>query len=99
MSLSPCSPWPQATERVRILQRAKRAVAPRASCNAWRVRAISPYFPKKTRFLKVSQHEVNDALYLLNHRPRVCLGYRTPHEVFYGLKMQPITLPFVALCT
>jgi len=38
-------------------------------------------------------------VYLLNHRPRKCLGYRTPHEVFYGLKSQPITLPFVALCT
>ena len=60
---------------------------------------LRQYFPKKTNFLKVHQHEVDDALYLLNHRPRKCLGYRTPHEVFYGLKMQPITLPFVALCT
>jgi IS30 family transposase len=60
---------------------------------------LRQYFPKKTSFLKVSQHEVNHAVYLLNHRPRKCLGYRTPHEVFYGLKMQPITLPFVALCT
>ncbi len=30
---------------------------------------------------------------------RQCLGYRTPHQVFYGLKMQPITLPFIALFT
>lgn len=60
---------------------------------------LRQFFPKKTNFLKVSQHEVNDAVYLLNHRPRKCLGYRTPHEVFYGLTMQPITLPFVALCT
>lgn len=60
---------------------------------------LRQYFPKKTNFLKVSQHEVDDAVYLLNHRPRKCLGYRTPHEVFFGLKMRPITLPFVALCT
>lgn len=60
---------------------------------------LRQYFPKKTNFLKVSQHEVDDAVYLLNHRPRKCLGYRTPHEVFYNLKTQPITLPFVALCT
>ena len=60
---------------------------------------LRQYFPKKTNFLKVSQHQVADAVYLLNHRPRKCLGYRTPHEVFYGQKMQPITLPFVALCT
>lgn len=60
---------------------------------------LRQFFPKKTNFLKVSQHEVDDALYLLNHRPRKCLGYRTPHEVFYGLRTQPITLPSVALCT
>ncbi|MDW5442275.1 IS30 family transposase [Polaromonas sp. SM01] len=60
---------------------------------------LRQYFPKKTSFLKVSQHQVDDAVYRLNHRPRKCLGYRTPHEVFYGLTMQPITLPFVALCT
>ena len=60
---------------------------------------LRQYFPKKTNFLKVSQLEVAQALYLLNHRPRKALGYRTPHEVFYSLKMQPITLPLVALCT
>jgi IS30 family transposase len=60
---------------------------------------LRQYFPKKTNFLKVSQQEVDDAVYLLNHRPRKCLGYRTPHEVFFGLKTRPITLPFVALCT
>lgn len=60
---------------------------------------LRQYFPKKTSFLRVRQHEVDDAVYLLNHRPRKCLGYRTPHEVFYGLKMQPITLLVVALRT
>ena len=60
---------------------------------------LRQYFPKKTNFLKVSQLEVAEALYLLNHRPRKALGYRTPHEVFYSLKMQPITLSSVALCT
>ena len=53
---------------------------------------LRQYFPKKTNFLKVSQLEVDEAVYLLNHRPRKCLGYRTPHEVFYSLQMQPITL-------
>jgi len=36
---------------------------------------------------------------LVSHRPRKCLGYRTPHEVFYGLKMRPIKLPSDALCS
>lgn len=60
---------------------------------------LRQYFPKKTNFLKVGQLEVAEAVYLLNHRPRKALGYRTPHEVFYSLKMQPITLSSVALCT
>ena len=41
----------------------------------------------------------NDALYLLNHRPRKCLGYRALHEVFYGLQSSPLTLTPVPLCT
>ncbi len=34
-----------------------------------------------------------------NRRPRKCLGYRTPHEVFYAMEMQPHKLPSDALCT
>jgi IS30 family transposase len=60
---------------------------------------LRQFFPKKTNLLKVSQDEVNDAVYRLNHRPRKCLGYRTPHEVFYRLKMTPLKLPTDALCS
>lgn len=60
---------------------------------------LRQFFPKQTNLLKVSQDEVNDAVYRLNHRPRKCLGYRTPHEVFYRLKMRPIKLPTDALCS
>ena len=60
---------------------------------------LRQYFPKKTNFLKISQKQVQDAVYMLNHRPRKCLGYLTPHEVFYSIKMCPFTLPSVALCT
>ena len=60
---------------------------------------LRQFFPKNTNLLKVSQDEVNEAVYRLNHRPRKCLGYRTPHEVFYSLKMTPIKLPTDALCT
>lgn len=59
---------------------------------------LRQFFPKQTNLLKVSQEEVNDAVYRLNHRPRKCLGYRTPHEVFYRLKMTPLKLPTDALC-
>ena len=60
---------------------------------------LRQFFPKNTNLLKVGQDQVNDAIYHLNHRPRKCLGYRTPHEVFYRLKMYPIKLPTDALCS
>ncbi len=58
---------------------------------------LRQYFPKKTDMRKVNQAQVDEAVYLLNHRPRKCLGYRTPHEVFYGLETQPFKLQSDAL--
>ena len=60
---------------------------------------LRQYFPKNTNLQTITQEEVNEALYKLNHRPRKCLGYRTPHEVFFGLETQPITPSIGALCT
>lgn len=40
------------------------------------------YFPKKTDFSKVTQEEINDCLWEINNRPRKCLGFYTPNEVF-----------------
>ena len=53
---------------------------------------LRQYFPKKMSLAGVTQIEVDDAVYALNHRPRKCLGYRTPHEVFYAIKVAPLTL-------
>lgn len=60
---------------------------------------LRQFFPKKRSLLKVTTAQVDAAVYLLNHRPRKCLGYRTPHEVFYNLPVRPLTLHCVALCT
>ena len=60
---------------------------------------LRQYFPKNMSLRDLSQHDVDDAVYKLNHRPRKCLGYRTLHEVFYNLPTEPITLRFGALCT
>ena len=60
---------------------------------------LRQYFPKGTDLRNVTQEQVDEAVYRLNHRPRKCLGYRTPHEVFYNLPMRPLTLHSVALCT
>ncbi len=42
---------------------------------------IRQYFPKKSDFLLLSDGEVLSIQDLLNHRPRKCLGFKTPHEV------------------
>jgi len=44
---------------------------------------IRQYFPKGTDFRDVSPHEVRRVESLLNDRPRACLGFRTPAEVFF----------------
>ena len=44
---------------------------------------IRQYYPKGTEFRTVSHAEVSRAEKELNDRPRKCLGYRTPHEVFF----------------
>ena len=39
------------------------------------------YLPKSTDFRKISKEQIAQIEYLLNSRPRKCLGYRTPLEV------------------
>lgn len=41
------------------------------------------YFPKGTDFLAVMEEELHFILEKVNHRPRKCLNYQTPHEVFF----------------
>lgn len=43
---------------------------------------IRQFFPKKMRFDNISQRDIKFAMHCLNHRPRKCLGFKTPHEVF-----------------
>jgi IS30 family transposase len=42
----------------------------------------SRYFPKGMDFRSVTEAALAVAVKKLNHRPRKCLNYRTPHEVF-----------------
>jgi IS30 family transposase len=44
---------------------------------------IRQFFPKKTAFENVTHQQVREVEHLLNTRPRECLGYRTPQEVFF----------------
>lgn len=44
---------------------------------------IRQYFPKGTDFRKISHNQVRRVENLLNNRPRECLDFRTPREVFF----------------
>ncbi len=43
---------------------------------------IRQFFPKKMSFRKIIRKDIVFAMQRLNHRPRKCLGFKTPHEVF-----------------
>lgn len=43
---------------------------------------IRQYFQKGQRFDNVTDEDVQQVANKLNHRPRKCLGYQTPYEVF-----------------
>ena len=60
---------------------------------------LRQYFPKDMSLAGVTQCQVDAAVYALNHRPRKCLGWRTPHEVFYELETTPLKLGICALRT
>jgi IS30 family transposase len=44
---------------------------------------IRQYFPKGTDFRDISHCQVREVENKLNDRPRACLGFRTPREVFF----------------
>jgi IS30 family transposase len=44
---------------------------------------IRQYFPKKMNFKEITDNQVELALMRLNHRPRKCLGFKSPFMVFF----------------
>jgi len=45
---------------------------------------IRQFFPKDRDLTQVTEYELKEVMAMLNHRPRKTLGYRTPHEGFFG---------------
>ena len=43
---------------------------------------LREFFPKKTNFDYVTTDEMNQALHLINNRPRKCLSWKTAYEAF-----------------
>jgi IS30 family transposase len=54
---------------------------------------IRQYFPKKHDFGTITEKDISMVMNKLNNRPRKCLGFKTPNQVFFGIK------PTVALAT
>ena len=45
---------------------------------------LRQFFPKRSSFVTVKQRDVDEAVALINNRPRKRLDYRTPLEVFFS---------------
>ena len=45
---------------------------------------IRQYFPKKRDFTTITEEEIQTVIEKLNNRPRKCLGFKTPNQVFFG---------------
>jgi IS30 family transposase len=44
---------------------------------------VRQYIPKNRKLTSVTNHELVQIMNKLNHRPRKCLGFKSPFEVFY----------------
>ena len=48
---------------------------------------LRQYFPKGMELTNITEEQVQEAVERINHRPRKVLGFRTPHEVFFGVEL------------
>ncbi len=61
---------------------------------------LRQYFPKGMELIYVTEEQVQRAGDRINHPPRKVLGFRSPQEVFFGVKMRYTkSPPSVALQT
>lgn len=52
---------------------------------------LRQYFPKGHDFAAVTNKDIQRAMDKLNNRPRKCLGFKTPNQVFFGIN-PPVAL-------
>ncbi len=45
---------------------------------------VRQYFPKKRGFITITDEEIEMVMHRLNNRPRKCLDFRTPNQVFFN---------------
>ena len=49
---------------------------------------LRQYFPKGMGLTDITEEQVQEAVERINHRPRKVLGFKTPHEVFFGVELR-----------
>ena len=49
---------------------------------------LRQYFPKGIVLTNITEEQVQEAVERINHRPRKALGFRTPHEIFFGVEIR-----------
>ena len=52
---------------------------------------VRQFFPKGMDLTEVTDAEVQKVMDKLNNRPRKCLGFKTPNQVFFGINT-PVAL-------
>ena len=48
---------------------------------------LRQYFPKGMELTGITEEQAQRAVERLNHRPHKVLGFRSPHEVSFGVEM------------
>jgi IS30 family transposase len=51
---------------------------------------VRRYFPKGTYFSKIKREHLKEVVGQINHRPRKRLGYRSPYEKFFSVKIRTL---------
>ncbi len=49
------------------------------------MRLLRRLIPKKSSLLNLSNSQLQSYVHLLNHTPRKCLNFKTPHQIFYNI--------------
>ena len=52
-------------------------------------RLIRRHIPKKTLLKNISQQQIDRIVHQINHTPRQCLNWKTPHQVFSSVALDP----------
>jgi len=58
-------------------------------------RDLRRYYPRKTKMAHITQNNIDLTTNELNNLPMKCLGFRTPHEVFWDVNPKNLVAPLV----